>query len=616
MARRKTILDQIYPVFLTTLLVVVALSIFITYRVFRGFQSEAFEAQLRQKSELLGLLFSAEILENDVELETLLSSLQSTQNLTVRLYGPDGQILPATGEPLPPPPESVVRSLLGAGAPTQRALRDRTGTVHVLEPIPGRSGPYLLAASRSERPIIEASGGLISTLVLSGFVMLLSTSVLLAHLVNRLKRPLETLQRAASAYAKGDLDHRFQISRPQEMALLAETMNGMAEQLTSRIRAISSQRNQLEAMLSGMVEGVILVGGDGRIRTINEAACELFSVSEAEAVGQPVLAALRNSELYDFYQSAMTSDGATEGGIQVYHDSNRFLQAHGTLLTGEGNEKDVLIVLNDITRIKRLETIRQEFVANVSHELKTPITSILGFVETLQDGAIEEPYEARTFLDIIANHTRRLNTIIDDLLQLARLEQSEEELPAESVDIRELVGRAVEAYSYAARQKGITIEVELDPLIERLEGNRNLLERALTNLIDNAIKYSPSKTRVVVRTESKHAAYGRQSCAISVTDQGPGIPPIEQARVFERFYRLDKTRSRELGGTGLGLAIVKHVALIHGGTVDLESERGEGSTFIVEIPRKVREELLESPEEELQGADYGAKDRPENVNPL
>lgn len=616
MARRKTILDQVYPVFLITLLIVVVLSVFVTYRVFRSFRTQAFEAQLVQETEILALLFSREIPETETEKENLFSLLQEVENLTVRLYTPEGAILASSDEILPPPPTQVVKTLEGEPAPRQRTFRDSSRTFHVLEPLVWRGTPYLLVTSRSEQVLMDELSSLISTLAVAGLVILLSTSALLAHLVNRLKRPLQTLQGAASAYAEGRLDHRFQISRPHEMALLAETMNGMAEQLTSRIRAISSQRNQLEAMLSGMVEGVILVGGDGRIRTINEAACELFSVSEDQVVRHPLLAALRNSELYDFYRRTRMSDGATEGGIQVYHESNRFLQAHGSLLTGEDNAEDVLIVLNDITRIKRLETIRQEFVANVSHELKTPITSILGFVETLQDGAIEEPYEAKTFLGIIANHTRRLNAIIDDLLQLARLEQSEEELPMESVHISDLVSRAVEACGYAARQKSITLKTEVDPALQKMEANRNLLERALTNLVDNAIKYSPASTTVVIRTELKETAYGSRSCAFSVTDQGPGIPPVEQARVFERFYRVDKTRSRQLGGTGLGLAIVKHVALVHGGSVDLESERGEGSTFIVEIPHKVREELLETPEKELHSADYTAQKSSENVDPL
>jgi two-component system phosphate regulon sensor histidine kinase PhoR len=611
MARRKTILDQIYPVFLITVLVVVVLSVVVTHRVFRNFRTTAFREQLVQETELLVLLFSHS--GGEREPADLFPVIEAVENLTVRLYSPDGKLLAATDESLPAPPPSDVLTMLRAPMPRGRTIRDEANTFHVLEPFIWRQRRYLLSTSRPVAAVEEETNSLISTLVLTGVIILLTTSAVLAHLVSRLKKPLQVLQKAASAYAEGRLDHRFQVSRPHEMALLAETMNGMAEQLTSRIRAISSQRNQLEAMLSGMVEGVLLVSRDGRVRTINEAACDLFSVEPDKVVRQPLLEAVRNSELYDFYQRTRASQGTTEGGIQVYRESTRYLQAHGSLLKGDEGGDDVLIVLNDITRIKRLEAIRQEFVANVSHELKTPITSILGFVETLQDGAIDEPKEARAFLGIVANHTRRLNSIIDDLLQLARLEQSEERIPLESVDPRELISRAVEACGYAARQKGIKVRMEVDTELAALQGARTLLERALINLVDNAVKYSPHESSVVVRLRSREKAYGGRSCVFSVTDNGPGIAPVEQARVFERFYRVDKTRSRQLGGTGLGLAIVKHVALVHGGSVDLESERGKGSTFIVEIPESPRprsaeeeptREASDEAEKELHRSNY------------
>lgn len=568
-----------------TVLVVVAISLFVTHQLFRNFRTSAFEEQLLQETQLLTLLLSRSSIESERELWELFPLLEGMEHLTVRLYGPSGALLASTQEGLAPPPESAMVTLLRSPSPRRRTIRDEKGTLHVLEPLRQLDTRYLLVTSRSEAAVVEETESLISTLVLTGLIILLSTSAVLAHLVSRLKKPLQLLQQAAAAYAEGRLDHRFQISRPHEMALLAETMNGMAEQLTSRIRAISSQRNQLEAMLSGMVEGVLLVGPDGRVRTINQAACELFSVEAEKVLRAPLLEALRNSELYDFYQRTRESEGATEGGVQVYRDSPRYLQAHGSLLTGDQSGEDVLIVLNDITRIKRLEAIRQEFVANVSHELKTPITSILGFVETLQDGAVDDPQEARRFLAIVANHTRRLNAIIDDLLQLARLEQREERIPMEPVEVREVLNRALEACGYAARQKEITISLEIDPLLTTIQAAQNLLERALINLVDNAVKYSAAASTVAVRARSQEKAHGGRSCLFSVSDSGPGIPPVEQARVFERFYRVDKNRSRQLGGTGLGLAIVKHVALVHGGSVDLESERGKGSTFIIEIPQ-------------------------------
>ncbi|MFW5812306.1 MAG: ATP-binding protein, partial [Alkalispirochaetaceae bacterium] len=553
---------------------------------FRDFRVTAFEEQTTDKGELIRALIAGGD-DPESRAREVFSSLASLK-YALSLYGPDNTLIHSAGEALSQPPEAVRDTALGSANPVTRSIWSGEELFHLIMPLATPDGRYLLTLSQSRSELTAELQELVSTLVLTGLGLLLATSLIVAQLVNKIRRPLQVLQTAASAYASGKLEHRFQISHPREMALLAETMNGMAEQLTSRIRAISAQRNQLEAMLAGMVEGVILVGREGRIRTINRAACELFGLKETTTKGQPLIEAIRNSELFDFYRSAAERGGTIEAGIQTYEESSRFLQAHGTLLPGEDGREDVLIVLNDITRIRRLEAIRQEFVANVSHELKTPITSILGFVETLLDGAVEEPEEARSFLNIVAGQTRRLNSIIDDLLQLARLEQSREQLPTETVAVREMVNRVLEECRWAADRKGISLEAVIGEECDTVVGSRNLLERALVNLVDNAIKYSPTATRVSVACELTTLTDGEQRFTLSVTDEGPGIPPVEQGRVFERFYRIDKARSRELGGTGLGLAIVKHVALVHGGSVDLESERGEGSRFTIHIPQGVK----------------------------
>lgn len=598
MARGKTILDSVFPITLVTVVLVVGLSIGITYALFRDFRITSFEDQVAEEARLLLALIESG--ESPTAAAGELFSALPELDLSATYYGADGRLLYSTGTRYPAPAQALRETLLRAPNPGRRSVWTEEGVFHLLLPVASEQGRSLLVVSRSNRILATELNDLASILLVTGLALLLVTSLVVAHLVNRIRKPLQVLQSAASVYASGKLDHRFQIAEPQEMALLAETMNGMAEQLTSRIRAISTQRNQLEAMLAGMVEGVILVGRDGRIRTINRAACELFDVEEQSAKGEALIEAIRNSELFDFYRTALESGGTVEAGLRVYQDSNRFLQAHGTMLEGEPGRQDVLIVLNDITRIKRLEAIRQEFVANVSHELKTPITSILGFVETLLDGAIEEPEEGRTFLNIVATQARRLNTIIDDLLQLARLEQSETAIPREPVVVRDMVSRVLEQCGWAAEQKSIELRSAFGEGCEAVEASRNLLERALVNLVDNAIKYSSTGTTVTVTCDLQNLPSGSRHFTLSVIDEGPGIPPVEQGRVFERFYRIDKARSRELGGTGLGLAIVKHVALVHGGSVDLESERGRGSRFTLHIPQ--RRSASEQSEKELHGA--------------
>ena len=259
----------------------------------------------------------------------------------------------------------------------------------------------------------------------------------------------------------------------------------------------------------------------------------------------------------------------------------RQLQAHGTILR-DPDQRGIgaLIVLNDVTRLQRLENLRRDFVANVSHELKTPITSIKGFVETLQDGAWSNEKDAKEFLAIIAKHVDRLTSIIEDLLSLSRIEQEADSgsMAREMARLRDVLSAAVQLCQAKAAEKGIHLDIRCDSALSATV-NALLLEQALVNLLDNAIKYSPVRSVVEVAAGVEH-----DHLLLSVRDQGRGIEAEHLPRLFERFYRVDKARSRQMGGTGLGLAIVKHIAQAHGGTVTVESAPGKGSLFTIRIP--------------------------------
>jgi two-component system phosphate regulon sensor histidine kinase PhoR len=261
-------------------------------------------------------------------------------------------------------------------------------------------------------------------------------------------------------------------------------------------------------------------------------------------------------------------------------DGDVFLRVFATRLEGEADARPgAVAVLSDITRLRRLENVRREFVANVSHELRTPVTSILGFVETLRGGALDDPEKARRFLDIVARHSERLAAIIDDLLLLARLESGEAVLERSSCAAIALLEGARQALQAKADERGVYIRVDADPAL-MLNVNPSLVQQAVANLVDNAVKYSPAQSEVVLT--AGRAEDGRP--VMRVTDHGAGIPAGHLPRLFERFYRVDKQRSREQGGTGLGLAIVKHIMQTHGGEVDVESRLGEGSTFTLIFP--------------------------------
>ncbi|MFP4113731.1 MAG: two-component system histidine kinase PnpS [Spirochaetota bacterium] len=410
----------------------------------------------------------------------------------------------------------------------------------------------------------------------------LALALLIRRVLRWINEPIYAIQGAARRYARGDLEAVLRAEGPPELEQLASDLNLMAEQLRNRIQAISDQRNQLEAILSSMLEGVVVLDEDRGIVGMNEAAGRLLGAAPAIARGRTLIEYLRNAQLDELAGQALDSDEPVERTVTLYRERPIHVQVHATPLRGESDPRPTgsLLVLNDITRIKHLEELRKDFVANVSHELKTPITSIKGFVETLLDGALSDPSHAERFLRIILDHTNRLHLIIEDLLSLSRLEQDDQRVTFYRFPLHTLVEASLEVCRPRAEEKLIRISHSVLGN-STAWGNPNLLEQALVNLLDNAIKYSPENSHVEIAVETTD-----DQLTIQVSDQGHGIRSQDLPRVFERFYRTDRARSRELGGTGLGLAIVKHIALAHHGEVDVRSVLGKGSTFTIRIPQE------------------------------
>jgi two-component system phosphate regulon sensor histidine kinase PhoR len=291
---------------------------------------------------------------------------------------------------------------------------------------------------------------------------------------------------------------------------------------------------------------------------------------------------LRNPDLHKLVSKALSSDSPVEMDMVIYGKEERILHGRATaLMDSEGKRAGALLVLNDVTRLRKLENIRRDFVANASHEIKTPITAIKGFVETLQDGAVKDPENADRFLDIVQKHIGRLEAIVEDLLSLSRVEEEGErgQIVLEEFPLREALMNTIQICQIKGSAKNIRIHLSCEEPI-RVKMNPPLLEQAVTNLLDNAINYSDSGRDVHVEVQQT-----RDETLIHVRDQGCGIERHHLDRIFERFYRVDKARSRTLGGTGLGLAIVKHIIHSHGGYVSVESRPGRGSTFTLHLPR-------------------------------
>lgn len=421
-----------------------------------------------------------------------------------------------------------------------------------------------------------------------GFGLLAAIASLLVS--RNISKPLEEIKRAAESFSRGDFTDKMTVyqspSASTEVAALATAMDKMAIQLDERIETIKSQRNELETVFSSMVEAVIAVDSNERVININSAAAKLFGIERSSAKGKLIQAVLRNINLQQQIKEVIKSGISIEDEIlHADMEGQKILQTNIVSLNDRRqNVQGVLVVLNDVTKVRKLESMRRDFVANVSHELRTPITSIRGYVETLLDGAIDNRDDALKFLDTVLRQAERLNEIIEDLMVLSRIEQEADHglIKRARGSLCVVLDVAIETCEHSAKEKNISIFLECPQGIE-LEINETLIEQALVNLLVNAIKYSKEGSEVRVVAE-KLVEDGENVVRIQVTDNGIGIASNHLPRLFERFYRSDKARSRTEGGTGLGLAIVKHIVLAHNGRVDVTSELGKGSTFRMTLP--------------------------------
>jgi two-component system phosphate regulon sensor histidine kinase PhoR len=446
----------------------------------------------------------------------------------------------------------------------------------------------LIGIIRTSMPVtaIEQTVHEIHTkILLAGLLIAILTTIISLLVSQRITQPLAEIRQGAVRYAQGDLTHKIFIPHSDELGILAETLNQMAAQLAERIDLVTRQRNELEGVLTNMVEAVMVVDQEEQIVRCNKAAGQLFKVNPQAVRHRTIQETIRNVNIQRFVKDTFTAPEPIEAVIKLEYEQEQFLHAHGTLLTGKGDQTtEALFVFHDITRLKQLENMRRDFVANVSHELKTPITSITGFIETLREGAINDPEHAHKFLSIIERNANRLNSIIDDLLTLSKIEQGteKEQIVLTRRRLRDVLESAMVVCQQQAEEHQVTFELHCPaPLQAHL--NAPLFEQAVVNLLDNAVKYSPPGSVVRLQAETLNG-----KIMISIQDQGSGIAAEHLPRIFERFYRVDKARSRKQGGTGLGLAIVKHIANVHHGYAAVESIPGIGSTFSIVVPASVQ----------------------------
>jgi two-component system phosphate regulon sensor histidine kinase PhoR len=391
---------------------------------------------------------------------------------------------------------------------------------------------------------------------------------------NQVTKPLRQMVEVGKKMSEGDFTRRIKIKTKDEIAELGKTLNQMSVELSEKIAEITEDRSQLQSILSSMVEGILAVDHRGKVLLANDALSRMFELN-ASLYGKPHYEVIRDPELNEFIQEVLSSGQEKRNEISFIHPREGDFLIQSALVK-HPREGAIFAVFSfhDITELKRLEKVRKDFVANVSHELRTPLTSIKGFVEALQDGAINNPEQSSRFLSIISQHTNRMNKIISDLLQLSQIESKELELKIETFSVKELVEEVVYTLKRSADEKSQNLEVNLHSEDARVLGDKYRINQALTNLVDNAVKYTPEKGTIKIESRDKG-----ECIEIAVIDNGIGIPRNDLPRIFERFFTVDKGRSRELGGTGLGLSIVKHIIEAHGGKVNVRSQLGKGSEF-------------------------------------
>jgi len=423
-------------------------------------------------------------------------------------------------------------------------------------------------------------------MIRNNILFALLVTILIAALASllvsrRISRPVEEMQKGAIEFSKGNLKTRIAVPQTEELSGLAVTMNQMAENLDEKIMAFKIRSMELEAIHSSMVEGVIAIDKNERIITINDAAAKIFGFSSSKLKTRYILEIARHFELQKFIQKALAISEPVEDDIVIAGDEEMIINIHSTALYDSGNRRmGTLIIFHDITRIRRLETMHKDFAANVSHELKTPLTAIKGFVETLQQMmATNGIKESETFLKIIEKNVNRMINLINDLLALSKLERLQGgNIQLEKHSMTALIQTAVQNCSSNIKKKNISVSIEhpeditamVDPI---------LMEQAIINLLDNAIKYSPEGKPITI-TVTKQGPY----IEMRMQDNGNGIKKEHLTKIFNRFYRVDRGRSRNEGGTGLGLAIVKHIIQYHNGKIDVTSKKGSGSCFKISLP--------------------------------
>jgi two-component system phosphate regulon sensor histidine kinase PhoR len=517
--------------------------------------------------------------------DVLVKKLGSEIDSRVTIIAPDGTVLgdsiedPATMENHAARPEVKDALTSGIGESTRYSTTLNQQMMYVAVPI--TSDGKLLGIARLALPLttVENSVNHVTRIIILTTVIITILAVLAAWLIARgTTRPIRQLTRASKGIAAGQLGQKITVQTKDEIGQLAQAFNEMSSNLKTTMETISTEKNKLANILANMADGVIMTDADGNVILSNVAAGKLFGFKEEDAVNKPVIQVVHDHEVDEALKLCLKTDQEQntqfESGI-----ARRFLRAIAVPLHNQSRLNGVLLLLQDLTELKNLQTMRRELVGNISHELRTPIAGIKAMAETLRDGAIDDKETARDFLARIEGEADRLTQMVTELTQLSRIETGQAELKMESVNLNALIDDVIKEMNLLAERQQVVLSTELSPDLPPVQADKDRIRQTIINLVHNGIKFNKPDGTVTVST-----GCDGNSVTVSVVDNGIGISKEDLPHIFERFYKADKARTS--GGSGLGLAIAKHTVQAHDGDISVRSEEGKGSTFSFSLPRK------------------------------